>query len=160
MDITERARTMARLLVNLVRIGDLSEVSRIVRALAEPTGAQRVRLRQMLTELLSASTAMVLRQTGGIGQEAAIVVDLRRVDGSTVDIDELCPEVRAVVRAFLAEVNEHSEDTAVQLALALQGDPDGLVDGILLVLLWTASAMTWCEEHDEPAPRWLSSTAA
>jgi hypothetical protein len=160
MDITERARTMARLLVNLVRIGDLGEVSRIVRGLAEPTGAQRVRLRQMLTELLSAATAMVLRQAGGIGPEAAIVVDLRRVDGSTVDIDELRPEVRAVVRAFLAEVNEHSEDTVVQLALALQGEPDGLVDGILLVLLWTVSAMTWCEEHDEPAPRWLSTTAA
>ncbi|HEV8562864.1 MAG TPA: hypothetical protein VGR06_41645 [Actinophytocola sp.] len=160
MDITERARTMARLLVNLVRIGDLGEVSRIVRALAEPTGAQRVRLRQMLTELLSAATAMVLRQTAGIGPEAAIVVDLRRVDGSTVDIDELSPEVRAVVRAFLAEVNEHSEDTTVQLALALQGEPDGLVDGILLVLLWTVSAMTWCEQHDEPAPRWLSTTAA
>lgn len=160
MDITERARTMARLLVNLVRIGDLDQVTRIVRGLAEPSGSQRVRLREMLTELLSASTSMVLRQTGGIGPDSAIVVDLRRVDGSTVDIDELRPEVRAVVRAFLAEVNEHSEDTEVQLDLALQGDADGLVDGIILVLLWTASAMTWCEEHDEPAPGWLGMTAA
>jgi len=160
MDTKEPARTMARLLVNLVRVGDLDEVSRIVRCLAEPTGSQRLRLREMLTELLSASTSMVLRQTGGVGPEAAIVVDLRRADGSTVDIDDLGPEVRAVVRAFLAEVNEHREDTATQLELALDGEADGLVDGILLVLLWTVSAMSWCEEHHEPAPGWLGKNAA
>lgn len=159
MDITERARTMARLLVNLVRIGDLDQVTRIVRGLAEPSGSQRVRLREMLTELLSASTSMVLRQTGGIGPDSAIVVDLRRVDGSTVDIDELEPEVRAVVRALLAEINGHPEDTGDQVDLALAGDPRPLVDGVSLVLVWTLSAMAWCEDHDAPAPGWLTTTA-
>ena len=90
----------------------------------------------------------------------AIVLDLRRIDGSTVDIDELRPEVRAVVRALLAEVNEHGEDTSIQLGLALDGAGDGLIDGVTLVLLWTVSAMSWCEDHDEPAPGWLATTAA
>jgi hypothetical protein len=160
MDSRERARTTARLLVNLARIGDLDGVSRVVRLLTDPECPQLERLRQVLTELLSAAAAMVVRQTGGLGPETAIVLDLRRADGSTVDIDELRPEVRAVVRALLAEVNEHPEDTADQVTFALDGEPVGLVDGVTLVLLWTVSAMNWCEEHDEPAPGWLATTAA
>jgi hypothetical protein len=160
MDSRERARTTARLLVRLARIGDLKGVSRVVRLLADPGHAQPERLRQMLSELLSAAGTMVLRQTGGHGSETAVVLDLRRVDGSTVDIDQLRPEVRAVVRALLAEVNEHPEDTSQQISFALEGEPEGLVDGVTLALLWTVSAMNWCEEHDEPAPRWLATTAA
>lgn len=160
MDTTGRARTTARLLVNLARIGDLDGVSRIVRLLTDPACPQRERLRQVLSELLSAAGTMVLRQTGGAGPGAAIVLDLRRIDGSTVDIDELRPEVRAMVRALLAEVNDHREDTFDQLELALDGTGDGLADGVTLVLLWTVSAMAWCEEHDEPAPGWLAATAA
>jgi hypothetical protein len=76
-----------------------------------------------------------------------------------VDIDELRPEVRAIVRALLAEVNDHREDTFDQLELALDGAGEGLVDGVILVLLWTVSAMVWCEEHDEPAPGWLAMAA-
>jgi hypothetical protein len=161
MDRRERARTTARLLVNLARIGDLDGVSRIVRLLADPDYPQLERLRQVLTELLSAAGAMVLRQTGGgPGTETAIVLDLRRADGSTVDIDALRPEVRAVVRALLAEINDHHEDSSVQISFALAGEPQGLVDGVTLVLLWTVSAMNWCQEHDEPAPGWLATTAA
>jgi hypothetical protein len=76
-----------------------------------------------------------------------------------VDIDELQPEVRAVVRALLAEVNQHPEDTAYQLRLAIAGEPEALVDGIILILMWTVSAMLWCKEHDEPAPGWLAAAA-
>ena len=160
MDTTERARTTARLLVNLARAGDLEGVSKIVRLLTDPACPQYERLRQVLAELLRAAAAMVLRQTDGAGPGTAVVLDLRRIDGSTVDIDELRPEVRAMVRALLAEVNEHREDTYLQLTLALDGAAEGLVDGVTLVLLWTVSAMAWCEEHDEPAPGWLDTTAA
>jgi hypothetical protein len=114
----------------------------------------------MLAELLTAASSMVLRQTGGNAPGTAIVLDLRMADESTVDIDDIRPEVRAVVRAFLAEVNKHREDTEIQLDLALMGDAEGLADGITLLLLWTASAMTWCEEHDEPALGWLRMTPA
>jgi hypothetical protein len=156
----DRARSTARLLVDLARAGDLDGVSRIVRLHTDPVLPHRDWLGDVLEELLAASAAMVLRQTTGLGPDAAVVLDLRRVDGTPVDIDDLRPEVRAMVRALLAQVNEHLDDTSSQLALALGGDTDGLVDGVSLVLLWTVSAMTWCHEHDEPAPGWLAATAA
>ena len=157
MDTRAQARGTARQLVNLTRFGDLDTVSLMVRLLADP--GQRTQLRQVLSELLRASAAMVLRQIGGDDPTSAIVLDLRRADGSTVDIDQLRPEVRAMVRALLAEAHEHPEDTETQVSLALAGEPAGLTEGITMVLMWTVSALHWCEAHDEPTPGWLDATA-
>jgi hypothetical protein len=157
MDTRARARGTARQLVNLTRFGDLDTVSLMVRLLADP--GQRVQLRVVLTELLHASAAMVLRQVGGDGPGNTIVLDLRRTDGSTVDIDQLRPEVRAIVRALLAEAHRHPDDAEEQISLALAGEPAGLTEGITMVLLWTVSALHWCETHDEPTPGWLDTTA-
>jgi hypothetical protein len=158
MDTTERARTTARLLVELTRAGDLDGISRIVHLLTGSADPRRERLRHVLVELLDAAATMVLRQTRDLGN-TVVMLDLRRTNGSTVDIDQLRPEVRATVRALLAKVNDYEEDLAIQLELALRGDPDGLADGATLVLLWTVSAMTWCAENDEPAPGWLDRAA-
>lgn len=157
MENRDLARGTARQLVNLTRFGDLDTVSLMVRLLADP--GQRSQLRPVLTELLRASAAMVLRQIGDGDPGSAIMLDLRRVDGSTVDIDELRPEVRAMVRALLAETNLHPEDTDTQVSLALSGGPAGLTEGITMVLMWTVSALDWCESHDEPRPGWLDTTA-
>jgi hypothetical protein len=159
MDVRMRARDTGCLLVALARAGDLDSVTSVVRVLVAPNEQRRERLRHVLRELLGAAATMMLRQTQELGAEAAIVLDLRRIDGTAVDIDELRPEVRAMVRALLAEVNEHREDTSVQLDLALAGEPDALADGVTLVLMWTVSAMLWCKEHDEPAPGWLAAAA-
>lgn len=161
MDIQTQARGTARQLVNLTRTGDLDTVSLIVRLLTAPSPPHREPLRHVLVELLDAATAMVLRQIGaGTEHGCSIVLDLRKVDGSIVDIDQLRPEVRAVVRALLAQAHRHPEDTEAQLSLALSGESAGLTDGLTLVLMWTVSAMIWCEEHDEPAPSWLATSAA
>jgi len=157
MDTRARARGTARQLVNLTRFGDLDTVSLMVRLLADP--GQRPRLRQVLTELLHASASMVLSQIGGDDPASAIELDLRRADGSNVDIDQLRPEVRAMVRALLAETHEHPEDTEDQISLALAGQPAGLTEGVTMVLMWTASALDWCEENHEPTPGWLDTTA-
>lgn len=160
MDTQRKARGTARQLVDLARDGDFDTVSGIVHLLTDPALQQRELLRQMLAELLAAAASMMLRQIGGLGPSSAIILDLRRTDGSTVDIDHLEPEVRAVVRAVLAEINGHPEDTAEQVNLVLAGDPTPMVDGVALVLMWTVSAMAWCEDHNEPAPNWLITTAA
>jgi len=160
MNIEAQARGTARQMVNLTRIGDHERVTLIVRLLTAPNPPSREPLRRVLVELLRAASAMVLRQIGGPGPDSAIVLDLRKVDGSTVDIDQLRPEVRAVVRALLAEAHQHPDDTAQQISLALEGESEGLTDGLTLVLMWTVSAMIWCEEHDEPAPSWLATSAA
>jgi hypothetical protein len=157
MDTREKARGTARQLVNLTRFGDLDTVSLMVRLLADP--GQRAQLRQVLTELLHASADMVLRQIGGGEPGEAIVLDLRRTDGSTVDIDQLRPEVRAMVRALLAMAHDHPEDAGTQVSLALAGGPSGLTEGITMVLMWTVSALHWCEAHDEPTPGWLDAQA-
>jgi hypothetical protein len=155
-----RARDTARQLVLLAKDGNVDTVAGIVRLLTEPNLRQQGLLRQVLTELLRAAASMMVRQIGGVGADTAVVLDLRKADGSEVDIDQLEPEVRAVVRALLAEINGHQDDTADQISLALAGDPCPLVDGIVLVLVWTVCAMTWCEDNDEPAPGWLNATAA
>jgi hypothetical protein len=157
MDTRAKARGTARQLVNLTRFGDLDTVSLMVRLLADP--GQRAQLRRVLTELLRASAAMVLRQIGGGEPGEAIVLDLRRTDGSTVDIDQLRPEVRAMVRALLAEAHNHPEDVDTQITLALAGAPSGLTEGITMVLMWTVSALSWCEENNEPTPGWLDTTS-
>jgi len=157
MDNQTQARGTARQMVNLTRFGDIDTVSLMVRLLADP--GQRSQLRVVLTELLRASSGMVLRQIGDEDPGSAIVLDLRRADGSNVDIDELRPEVRAIVRALLAETHGHPEDTEAQIDLALAGQPTGLTEGITMVLMWTVSALRWCESHDEPTPAWLDATA-
>jgi hypothetical protein len=157
MDNQTQARGAARQLVNLTRFGDLDTVSLMVRLLADP--GQRSQLRLVLAELLRAAAAMVLCQAGDADPDSAIVLDLRKADGSTVDIDELRPEVRGMVRALLAETHGHPEDTETQIALALAGEPAGLTEGITMVLMWTVSALRWCESHDEPTPAWLDATA-
>lgn len=159
MDTQEQARGTARQLVRLARDGNIDTVSGIVHLLTEPTLQQEDLLREVLSELLRAAASMMVRQIGGVDPSTAVVLDLRKADGAVVDIDQLEPEVRAVVRALLAEVNEHPDDAADQISLALAGDPCPLVDGIVLVLVWTICAMAWCEDHDEPAPRWLTATA-
>lgn len=160
MDSLGQAHGTARQLVRLARDGRFDTVSGIVHLLTDPAMQQHELLRQVLTELLHAAASMMVRQIGGVGPNTAVVLDLRKTDGSIVDIDQLEPEVRAVVRALLAEVNGHPEDAAEQISLALAGDPCPMVDGIVLVLVWTICAMAWCEDHDEPAPRWLTATAA
>lgn len=155
MNTRAKARGTARQLVNLTRFGDLDTASLMVRLLADP--GQRTQLRQILTELLRASASMVLRQVGD-DSGSAIVLDLRRVDGSTVTVDQLRPEVRGMVRALLAEAHQHPEDAETQISLALSGEPAGLTEGISLVLMWTVSALHWCETHDEPTPGWLDTT--
>jgi len=157
MDTRAQARGTARQLVNLTRFGDLDTVALMVRLLADP--GQREQLRQVLTELLDASAAMVLRQIGDEDPGSAIVLDLRRADGSTVDIDYLRPEVRAMVRALLAVAHDHPDDAETQISLALAGESAGLTEGITMVLMWTVSALHWCETHDEPTPGWLDTTA-
>jgi len=76
-----------------------------------------------------------------------------------VDINDLRPEVRAIIRALLAEIYGNREDITDQISLALRGSSSGLIDGITVVLMWTVSAMAWCEANQEPAPEWLATTA-
>jgi hypothetical protein len=158
-DTQRQARVTARRLVTLARAGELGPVADSLGLLTYADSGRRERLREVLSALIKASAEMTLHRAGPLGSDTAFVIDLRGEDESIVDIDELGPPVRAVVRALLAEVNMHPEDTADQVALALAGDRCATVDAVVLALLWTVHALEWCENNDVPAPEWLSDTA-
>lgn len=84
-------------------------------------------------------------------------VDLRRPDGSEVDIDALDPPVRATIRALLAHVNGYPEDAADQIALAVAGGVRGTAEAVVLALRWAVNAVESCTESGVPLPEWLRS---
>jgi len=82
-------------------------------------------------------------------------LDLRRPDGTKVEIDELEPPVRATMRALLAQVNGHPEDAADQLDLAVAGTERATAEAVVLALRWTVNAVESCAESGVPLPDWL-----
>jgi hypothetical protein len=72
-----------------------------------------------------------------------------------VEIDELDPPVRATIRALLAAVNEHPEDAADQIALAVAGGLQATAEVVVLALRWTVNAVESCAETGVPLPDWL-----
>lgn len=160
VDIQRPARTTARQLVAAARAGDFGAVSKYLDLLTEPDRSRRQQFGEVLTTLIQATASMMRGRAGDVGPNTAIVLDLSYTNGAEADIDELTPPVRAVVRALLAEVNDHPDDATYQIALAMAGDRCGTMDGLVLALMWTISAITWCEDNGAPAPGWLAATAA
>lgn len=158
-DTREQARTTARRLITLARAGEHRAVAGSLGLLTYADDRHHERLRHILSALIEATAWMTMNRAGPVGPNAAFIVDLRCDDQSTVDIDDLDPPVRAVVRALLAEINMHPEDTADQISLALAGDSCATVDAVVLALLWTVNALEWCEDNQIPAPDWLRDTA-
>lgn len=158
-DTREQARITARRLITLARAGEHRAVAGSLGLLTYADDQHHERLRHILGALIEATAAMTLDRAGPVGPDAAFIIDLRCPDQSIVDIDDLDPPVRAVVRALLAEINMHPEDAADQLSLAVAGDTCATVDAVVLALLWTVNALQWCEDNDVPAPDWLRDTA-
>src|ERR1700716_3943115 len=125
--------TVARL-VNLARDGEVDAVVCSLSLLSYADPAQRDRLRQILAVLIEATASMLLRHSEPSPDSGMFAVDLCRPDGSIVDIDDLDPPVRATIRALLAAVNEHPEDAADQLELAVAGGPQAMAEVVVLAL--------------------------
>jgi len=152
-----RARDTVGRLVNLARDGKLGAVVGSLALLGYADTDERTRLRELLTALIEV-TATLLRQHAEPSSELNMFgADLRRPDGSPVDIDELDPPVRATIRALLAQVNGHPEDATVQISLAVAGDERATADAVVLALRWTVNAVESCAESGVPLPDWLVS---
>jgi hypothetical protein len=148
--------TVARL-VNLARDGEVDAVVCSLSLLSYADPAQRDRLRQILATLIEATASMLLRYAEPSPDNDMFAVDLCRPDGSAVQIDDLDPPVRATIRALLAAVNEHPEDTADQIALAVAGGLQATAEVVVLALRWTVNAVESCAESGVPLPDWLRS---
>jgi hypothetical protein len=149
------ALAMAGRLINLVRAGEMDTATGSLSMLSYAGPAHRERLRQVLAILIEAIAAMVTGKAGSMETSGLFAVDLRREDESAVDIDSLDPPVRAVIRAILAQVNDHPEDAAYQIGFAVAGGRQATVEAVVLALRWTVNAVENCEDIGLPTPEWL-----
>lgn len=151
------ARETVGRLVNLVRDGEVDAVVGSLSLLSYADPAQRERLRQILATLIEVTSSLLLRHSEPAADSGMFALDLRRPDGSEVDIDSLDPPVRATIRALLAHVNGYPEDADVQIDLAVAGGVRGTAEAVVLALRWTVNAVESCTENGVPLPDWLRS---
>lgn len=149
------ARETVGRLVNLARDGEVDAVVGSLSLLSYAEPAQRDRLRQILSTLIEATASLLLRHAEPSPDSGMFAVDLRRPDGSEVDIDALDPPVRATIRALLAHVNGFPEDGADQIELAVAGGVRGTAEAVVLALRWAVNAVESCAESGVPLPDWL-----
>ena len=150
--MTEQARGLARRLVAVTRGAKAVPSGAPLELLSGP--AEQDRLRAVLRELVSATAAM-LRQRDDGAIDSTHVLDLHDANGAPVSVDALTPPVRALIRALLAQINGRPADADVQLELSLRPDDGDPVTVLVLALLWTSSALQWCEDNDAVPPAWL-----
>jgi hypothetical protein len=150
-------RSQARYLVEVTHRGDdeslVLELGRLTADRAK--GGQQSYL--IACELVSALASMMMTAAGPSGpEEASYGLELTDDEDHEIRIDEASPPVRAAVRALLAELNQHSEDTLFQLDLALREDTfQATLEVFAHVLLWTSGMLEWCDANDVPRPKWL-----
>jgi hypothetical protein len=151
------ARETVGRLVNLARDGEVDAVVGSLSLLSYSDPEQRKRLRQILTTLIDTTSSLLLEHAEPSADNGMFAVDLRRPDGSEVEIDSLDPPVRATIRALLAYVNGSPEDGDAQIDLAVAGGVRGTAEAVVLALRWAVNAVESCAESGVPLPEWLRS---
>lgn len=157
-DQQQQARATVGKLIVLTKAGELDTVVGALTMLTYTGNGHRERLRNILAALIEATGSMLLGKAGSLQSSGAFGVDLRRDDQSQVDIDSLEPPLRATIRALLAEINEHPDDAADQLDLAVAGEAHSTVEAVVLALQWTVDAVQSCEDNGLPTPEWLKAS--
>lgn len=91
--------------------------------------------------------------------DTVVTVQSMRVDGTSVDIDEIEPAQRAATRIVLAIANGNPGDADVHLDIAAEaaeaGESDALRDVLANTVVWTLELLDQCAESDRPVPSWL-----
>ena len=152
-------RAMVGRLIRLARDGELEAVVCSLSLLGYAKAGQRERMGQLLATLIETTSSLLLRHAEPSPEFGMFGVDLRRPDGTTVDIDALDPPVRATIRALLAHVNGHPEDAGEQIALAVAGNDRATADAVVMALRWTVNAVESCAENGVALPDWLGAAS-
>lgn len=152
----ERAREQVRRMLGALAREDLSDLQAVAGGLIGTAAGEPELLRPALAEMCTAIAQMVHAKAGPAGPDSAFVVDLVNEGSEPVDIDALPPALRALLRAVLAQLQEHPADADYQLSMAAR-DPRarGRLDALVHGLLCTNSLL----EQDRAwrgAPSWLA----
>jgi hypothetical protein len=113
-------------------------------------------------ELIAALSQMMLTAAGP-EQDAdrSYGLELTGDENEQLDIDKTSPPIRAAVRALLAELNGHSEETLFQVELALRDNSfKATIEVLAHVVLWTIGMLEWCDTNGIMRPQWLGDLAS
>ncbi|WP_209642925.1 hypothetical protein [Kibdelosporangium banguiense] len=155
-------RLQARQLVGVTRRNDdESMVLEMARLTADRTNGGR-ESHLITCELIAALSQMMLTAAGPAEeQDRTYGLELTGDDNNALDIDQTSPPIRAAVRALLAELNGHSEETLFQVDLALRDNSfKATIEVLTHVVLWTIGMLEWCDTNGIPRPQWLGELAS
>jgi len=140
------AQVTAHRLVHCVLDSDSDGLTTALETVVDQGEELRPYVRDVVAELIQVG-ATAVRETVGPGEEPAFAVDLRDGTNEAVSIDELEPQVRATIRALLADLNGCPADAEFQLDLAVrQLDPLTGLETVRRALTMTVALLQWSGE--------------
>lgn len=140
------AQVTAHRLVECVLDSDPDGLTTALETVVDQGDRLKPYVREVVAELIQVG-ATAVRGNVGPGESPSFAVDLRDVDDDAVSIDELEPQVRATIRALLADLNGHPEDARFQLDLAVRElDPLTGLETVRRALTMTVALLQWSGE--------------
>lgn len=134
----DRARERARHMVDLLARDEIEQLSGVAGEVIGDEATERRQLYPLLVEITDACAQMINGRAGEIAPQTLFVLDLVGEDEQDIDIDQIPPALRALLRAILALLEQHRDDAEFQLSMAAddphqRGRLDALVHGLLCV---------------------------
>ncbi|GAA5152506.1 MULTISPECIES: hypothetical protein [Amycolatopsis] len=138
-ELRRDVRQLADRLVEVVAAGDHGALAALVPRLLGGQSPERRLFPPLLAEFAAEVAWRLRAHAGAVRPEDVFVVDLTGDDEDGVPVDELPPPLRAVLRAVLAELNDDSENSLLQLEfVARDPDPLGRLDALLHLVWWVS----------------------
>jgi hypothetical protein len=156
-------RLQAKQLVGVMRRNDdESVVLEMARLTADRANGGR-QSHLIACELIAALSQMMLTAAGPEQEDVdrTYGLELTGDDDDQLDIDQTSPPIRAAVRALLAELNGHADETRFQVDLALREISfKATIEVLAHIVLWTIGMLEWCDTNGVPRPQWLGDLAS
>jgi hypothetical protein len=129
-------RELAGRMLELARAKDLSTLAVLIGRLVGKRAPERHLLRPLLLELVGHTAEAIPTQRGSHPREF-FVADLSDQHGDGVEVDEVDPALRAMLRAVLAALNGATGDVVDQIDLVVDDrDPVAKSNAVVHGLLW------------------------
>jgi hypothetical protein len=138
------AQVTAHRLVHCVLDSDSDGLTSALETVVDQGEELKAYVREVVAELIQVGATAVRERVGPDLPDPAFAVDLRDSTHESVSIDELEPQVRATIRALLADLNGAHDDAEFQLDLAVrQLDPLTGLETVRRALTMTVALLQW-----------------